>query len=188
MHFNQPMLEADTAVVGGGLVGMAIAYGLQRQGARVTVYDEGDDALRAARGNFGLVWIQGKGAQLPEYARWSRRSAALWPEFAAELLEYSGRDVELHQPGGLDYCLSEADAEATVAQTALSVAHAPSTAALERGSIRASRSRGAPLLLLPPVRWTGAELWRASSLNNLNSHGHATAARYGYERIHTHTC
>lgn len=110
------MLEADTAVVGGGLVGMAIAYGLQRQGARVTVYDEGDDALRAARGNFGLVWIQGKGAQLPEYARWSRRSAALWPEFAAELLEYSGRDVELHQPGGLDYCLSEADAEATVAR------------------------------------------------------------------------
>ena len=27
-----------------------------------------------------------------------------------------GRDVELHQPGGLDYCLSEADAEATVAR------------------------------------------------------------------------
>ena len=94
MHFNQPMLEADTAVVGGGLVGMAIAYGLQRQGARVTVYDEGDDALRAARGNFGLVWIQ-QSAQLSMRVGVARRR--------------SGRSLRRScssTPGGTSNCIS----------------------------------------------------------------------------------
>ena len=55
----------DVAVVGGGLVGSAVAWGLARQGARVAVFDEGDTALRASRGNFGLVWVQGKGDGMP---------------------------------------------------------------------------------------------------------------------------
>ena len=46
--------DPEIAVVGGGLVGMAVTYGLQRQGARVHVYDEGDEAFRASRGNFAL--------------------------------------------------------------------------------------------------------------------------------------
>ena len=72
--------EPDVAVIGGGLVGMAVAYGLQRAGARVHVYDEGDDAYRASRGNFGLIWVQGKGATMPNYARWTRLSAREWTE------------------------------------------------------------------------------------------------------------
>ncbi len=45
----------DVAVVGGGIVGSAIAYGLAARHLRVVVLDEGDRALRAARTNFGLV-------------------------------------------------------------------------------------------------------------------------------------
>jgi glycine/D-amino acid oxidase-like deaminating enzyme len=108
--------DGEIAVIGGGLVGMAVAYGLLRTGANVSVFDEDDTGLRASRGNFGLIWVQGKGAQMPNYARWSRRSAALWPEFAAELLEYSGRDVEISQPGGFIYCLNDAEAQASVAR------------------------------------------------------------------------
>ena len=65
----------DVVVIGGGLVGSAVAWGLGRAGARVVVLDEGDDALRASRGNFGLVWVQGKGDGMPEYAAWTRNSA-----------------------------------------------------------------------------------------------------------------
>jgi hydrogen cyanide synthase HcnC len=64
---------SDVAVIGGGLVGSAVAWGLARAGASVTLLDEGDDALRASRGNFGLVWVQGKGDGMPEYADWTRR-------------------------------------------------------------------------------------------------------------------
>ncbi len=112
------MGETEYAVIGGGLVGMAVAFGLQRAGRRVTVFDEGDVAFRASRGNFGLVWVQGKGAGLPDYARWSRLSAALWPELAAELEEASGLKLELSQPGGFDICLTEAELAAKAASMA----------------------------------------------------------------------
>jgi glycine/D-amino acid oxidase-like deaminating enzyme len=98
-------------VIGGGLVGSAIAYGAARIGARVAVLDEGDDAFRASRGNFGLVWVQGKGSGMPAYARWTQRSAALWPELAAALVSETGTDPVLRQPGGLAFCFSDAEVE-----------------------------------------------------------------------------
>lgn len=101
------MRETDIAVVGGGLVGAALAYGLVRKGADVLLIDEGDIALRASRGNFGLVWVQGKGLSMPEYNLWSRRSAELWPTLSAELAEVTGLDVGLSQRGGALIAMSE---------------------------------------------------------------------------------
>ncbi len=98
----------DTIVVGGGIIGMSVAYGLARAGQRVTVLDQGDDVFRAARGNFGLVWVQGKGLNRVEYARWSLASAMRWAAFAAELAERTGIDLELSQIGGLRLALAEA--------------------------------------------------------------------------------
>lgn len=97
----------DVLVLGGGLVGSAVAYGLAREGAKVTVIDQDDGGFRASRGNFGLVWIQGKGYGLTPYARWSRSSATRWPALAASLLEESGVDVALRQPGGFHLCFSD---------------------------------------------------------------------------------
>src|SRR4051812_20486759 len=97
----------DVAVIGGGLVGSAIAYGLARDGARIVILDEGDIAHRASRGNFGLVWVQGKGMGLPAYSSWTQLSARLWPRFAAMLHEDTGIDVALEQPGGVQVCVSE---------------------------------------------------------------------------------
>ncbi|MBN3765859.1 FAD-dependent oxidoreductase [Burkholderia sp. Ac-20365] len=97
----------DVLVLGGGLVGSAVAWGLAREGAKVTVLDQDDGAFRASRGNFGLVWIQGKGYGLSPYARWSRSSASRWPSLAAALLDETGIDVALRQPGGFHFFFSE---------------------------------------------------------------------------------
>ncbi|MHB2268203.1 NAD(P)/FAD-dependent oxidoreductase [Aliihoeflea sp. PC F10.4] len=97
----------DVAVIGGGLVGMATAYGLVRNGADVAVLDEGDVAHRASRGNFALIWVQGKGGGLPPYTMWTRRSASIWAAFAEELQEVSGVEVHLLQPGGFNVLLDE---------------------------------------------------------------------------------
>lgn len=103
--------ETDVTVIGGGLVGLAIALGLMRNGLKVTVLDEGDIALRASRGNFGLVWVQGKGDTCPEYAQLSRLSARLWGDFAQQLQSSTGIDVQLAQRGGLFVCLEDAELE-----------------------------------------------------------------------------
>ncbi|WP_460322972.1 NAD(P)/FAD-dependent oxidoreductase [Pseudomonas ogarae] len=103
------MQKTDAIVVGGGLVGMSIAYGLACLGRQVSVLDEGDDAIRAARGNFGLLWVQGKGYRMSPYAQWTRESVALWPRFAAALQADTGIDVHLRQQGGFQLCLSDVE-------------------------------------------------------------------------------
>ena len=106
------MFWSDVIVVGGGLVGTAVAYGLGQFGKNVTVLDEGDDAFRASRGNFGLIWVHGKGRGFPQYARWTRESARQWPALAARLQAETGIDVQARQAGALTLCFSEAEFEA----------------------------------------------------------------------------
>jgi len=89
-------------------VGAALAFGLRDRGTRVLVLDEGDVAHRASRGNFGLVWVQGKGFARPDYARWTLASARAWPRLAADLRAATGIDVALRQAGGVHACFAEA--------------------------------------------------------------------------------
>ncbi len=112
------MKAIDAAVIGGGIVGMSVACGLVSRGLRVTVFDGDDRDLRASRGNFGLVWVQGKGDGMPDYARWTRLSASLWPGFARRLQDSTGLDLQLSQGGGLYICLTESELEARVAMLA----------------------------------------------------------------------
>jgi len=66
------VVQSEVIVVGGGLVGMAVAYGLARRGVDTVVLDPGDEVFRASRGPFGLVWVQCRGHDLPDYSRWAR--------------------------------------------------------------------------------------------------------------------
>lgn len=109
------MAEPDITVVGGGLVGSSIAFGLAREGARVLVLDEGDRALRASRANFALVWVQSKGLRMAQYSAWSKGSAEKWPALAALLHDATGIDVALQQPGGFALCLSDTELDARIA-------------------------------------------------------------------------
>jgi glycine/D-amino acid oxidase-like deaminating enzyme len=104
--------EPDVAVIGGGLMGSAIAWGLARLGQRVTVLDEGDIALRASRGNFALVWVHSKGLGMPRYSAWTMRSSNSWAEFADILRRDTGIDVHFERPGGFNLALSQRELEA----------------------------------------------------------------------------
>jgi hydrogen cyanide synthase HcnC len=103
--------EFDVAVVGGGLLGSAIGWGLAKVGQRVVVLDEGDVAYRASRGNFALVWVQSKGMGMAAYTRWSLRSSEAWGEFAATLKAQTGIDPNFQRPGGFHLVLGEREWE-----------------------------------------------------------------------------
>ena len=108
----------DVVVIGAGLVGGAIAYGLARAGQRVAVLDEEDATHRASRGNFGLVWVQGKGVGRPEYALWSRASSERWFALGEALADDCGFAPCYARPGGVVAALSEeelSDLESTLA-------------------------------------------------------------------------
>ena len=110
------MTNYDAAVVGGGMIGSAIAYGLARRGLATVMLDEGDVAFRAARGNFGLVWVQGKGADARAYAHWTRRSSDLWPAFDAELAEATGVATGYARSGSVEICLSQDEYDGLAAE------------------------------------------------------------------------
>jgi glycine/D-amino acid oxidase-like deaminating enzyme len=106
------LANQSMTVIGGGLVGAAIAYGAARIGISVRVLDQGDVAFRASRGNFGLIWLSSKGGKMPRYARWTRDAVKLWPTLHKELLDLTGVDSGLHQPGGFWLGFSEGEIKA----------------------------------------------------------------------------
>ena len=113
--------DYDVAVIGGGLLGSSIAWGLGRIGQRTTVLDEGDIAKRASRANYALVWVQSKGLGLSEYTGWTVRASETWAGLAAEIRDQTGIDVHHQRPGGFHLALSEAELEAR--QTSLRRLH-----------------------------------------------------------------
>ena len=103
--------DFDIAVIGGGLMGSAIAWGLAKAGSRTAVLDEGDIAYRASRGNFALVWVHSKGLGLAPYSAWTMRSSNAWSDFADQLKAQTGIDVAFQRPGGFHLSLSQAELE-----------------------------------------------------------------------------
>ncbi len=152
-----PISESyDVIVIGAGMVGAAVAYGLADDHTRVLVLDGGDTDFRAAKANFGLVWVQGKGCGNPAYQRLSHEAARLWPVFADQLADETGIRLDYESKGGLNFCVGESQLEARRAR--LSQWHGemperdPCTEMLDRTTLQK---------LLPGVR-LGAEVSGAS--------------------------
>jgi hypothetical protein len=72
--------SADIVVIGAGML-------------RVMVLGRGDRDFRAASGNCGPVWLQGKGMDMPAYQRLTRDSVDLRPNFLVELTDTTAIDL-----------------------------------------------------------------------------------------------
>ncbi len=106
----------DLVVVGGGIIGASIAWGALRAGASVAVVDGDDGDFRASVGNFGLLWVQGKGVGAPHYAGLTQASVRAWGAFSTELREHTGIDVAYRGGGGYQFILTPAEKEKHIAQ------------------------------------------------------------------------
>lgn len=94
--------SADVCVIGGGVIGLSVAWGLAETGWTVILLDGADTDFRASKSNFGLIMVQGKGKGMPAYFHWTLAASQAWPELAGSLRQRTGIDVALKQSGGLN--------------------------------------------------------------------------------------
>ena len=92
---------SDVIVVGGGVIGCAVAWSLAREGLSVTLLERDDLATRASGAMAGMLLGIGEDERGAFFRGWARRSLALFPQLCADLRERSGIDPEFEACGAL---------------------------------------------------------------------------------------
>lgn len=103
----------DVLIVGGGIIGLTIARELKRRGVeKITILEKnsacGTESSSAAA---GMLAPQAEADRDDLFFRFCQESRDSYPQFAAELLEETGIDIELDQTGTLYLAFTEKDAE-----------------------------------------------------------------------------
>lgn len=88
------MSSARDAVIGSGIVGLALAYALARRGRQVTVFEADAAPQGASVRNFGTLWPVGQPAG-PRRSM-ARASMAMWDDVLAGARAWSAPDGSLH--------------------------------------------------------------------------------------------
>jgi glycine oxidase len=103
---------ADAVVVGGGLIGCAVARELARRGVRTALLERGELAREASRAAAGMVAPQAETEHDGPLLRLGIESRRRYPAWLAQLEEESELDVEYRCDGILYVALDGADARA----------------------------------------------------------------------------
>ena len=91
----------DVAIVGGGVIGCAIAYHLNKAGVDVAVFDRGEIGAEASSAATGLLAPLGPLSGPGPFADLLLSSFALFPTLVPELEDASGINLEYEQTGAL---------------------------------------------------------------------------------------
>ena len=101
---QDPSATVDVVVIGGGVIGLAVAWRAAQRGHAVRVIERGELGCGASHVAAGMLAPVTE-ADPGELAllELGLRSADAWPAFAAELAQASGIDPGLRQCGALDH-------------------------------------------------------------------------------------
>lgn len=106
------MARTDVVIVGGGVIGAAIAYYLSEAGTRVTLLERGRAGGHASLASAGLLHPMYRTSVPVPLRALTRASFALYPDLVARLFELTGIDAQYRQTGWLTAAL---DADETAA-------------------------------------------------------------------------
>ena len=102
--------KPSVAIIGAGVIGLAIAWRLAARGVAVRIFDRGAAGAAASHAAAGMLAACAEAEPGEEaLVALGRESQARWPAFAAELLAASGMDVELRPEGTLLLALTADD-------------------------------------------------------------------------------
>jgi len=126
----------DVAVLGGGLIGCAVARQLARDGLRVALFERGRIGGEASGAAAGMLGVQAE-ADDPLMLRLGLASRQRYPEWLAALREESGMTLEWWREGTLVVSFTAADEAALAARRAWQAAAGAPSEALSAGQLRA---------------------------------------------------
>ncbi|MEA2951491.1 MAG: glycine oxidase [Alphaproteobacteria bacterium] len=110
MKGSATLSHLTVAVIGGGAIGLAIAWRLAQRGAKVTVFDKGAAGSGATHAAAGMLAACAEAEPGEEtLVALNRASQLLWPAFADELEKASGMSIGLRTEGTLVLALTTDD-------------------------------------------------------------------------------
>ncbi|PYV19859.1 MAG: glycine oxidase ThiO [Acidobacteria bacterium] len=102
----------DVVIVGGGIIGCAIALRLAEARMKVVVLDRGEPGAEASSAAAGMLAPQGESATPDTFFEFARASRDLYPEFAREVEALSDMKVGYRRDGTLLVALERLSAKA----------------------------------------------------------------------------
>lgn len=109
----------SVAVIGGGIVGLSIAWRLSQLGWKITVFDRRAVGQEASWVGAGMLAPGGEVSEATDFARLLLEARSLYRGFVYELEEESGVLIDYQESGGLDLAYSADQLEALLARAAL---------------------------------------------------------------------
>jgi glycine oxidase len=101
----------DVLIVGGGAIGLSLARDLRKRGVKdITIVDRGQIGGEASWAAAGMLAPNIETDTSDDFHRFGIESLGLYSNFAAELLEETGIDIELDRSGTLCLAFDEAEA------------------------------------------------------------------------------
>jgi glycine oxidase len=104
--------RTDVAIIGGGIMGCAVAWRLAQRGIAVTVIERGIPGAEASSAAAGMLAPQMESEGPGPMLDLGLRSRALYPSLAAELSDRTGIDIGFVKSGVLAVALTEGDERA----------------------------------------------------------------------------
>ena len=101
-HMGGEKPAADVVVVGGGVIGLAMALELRKRGAQVVVLERGKAMQQASSAAAGMLAVDDPGNP-PELLPLAQKSIALYPAFLQRLETLSGVAVPFQTDVALQY-------------------------------------------------------------------------------------
>lgn len=103
--------QFDAAIIGGGVIGCAIAWRLGQTGMRVAIIERGELGGEASHAAGGMLAPLAEADRADDFFHLCVQSRAMYADFARELREVSGIDIEYRTEGTLYLSLTAADDE-----------------------------------------------------------------------------
>lgn len=103
-------MNSDVLIIGGGVIGLAIAREFQKKGVRkITVLERGSVGKEASEAAAGMLAPHAETEKLDDFYHFCDQSNKLYPDFAAELFDETDVDIELDKSGTLYLAFTEND-------------------------------------------------------------------------------